>query len=239
MVRRRVKKTYLETKEFYDRYESITKKEFNAAIMKDVPVYILVSRAVYVEYETFRKNRDNDKIEYAQVESVNVFHLLDEVLSSRRNNPLHQFDHHGEIEEWLREQWAGLFRELLSRRSEHRQLITLAERMDELSAINSSLQRYMEEIVRANKTPEDAREIINEEKEKQDEAKRKRDFERTMWGETFRILQIPYKAAEKVFQDAQTMEDLIYALAPILGHDADALIESWSESKAEFYGKCE
>lgn len=120
---------------FYERYESITKKEFQAAISKDVPVFILVSRPVYVEFETFQKNRENKNIEYAQVESVNIFHLLDEILSIRRNNPLQQFDNYSEIESWLREQWAGLFRDLLSRRSELKQLTTLAQQMDDLSSI--------------------------------------------------------------------------------------------------------
>ena len=33
--------------EFYERYESITKKEFESAITKDIPTYILIERAVY------------------------------------------------------------------------------------------------------------------------------------------------------------------------------------------------
>src|ERR1700683_3343778 len=37
-------------KDFFDRYESITKKEYSSAIDKDIPVYILIEKAVYAEY---------------------------------------------------------------------------------------------------------------------------------------------------------------------------------------------
>ncbi len=165
--------------EFYERYESITKREFEAAVAKDTPTYILVDRAVFAEFETFCKNRKNSSIEYAHVDSVNVFHFIDDVLSKRRNNPLQQFDRHADIEEWLREQWAGLFRELITRRSETKQLATLSHRVEELSSINSSLQRYLEAVVsRVSETPEEANAIIREEKERQDVAKRQRDFAR-------------------------------------------------------------
>src|SRR5262244_270849 len=60
-----------EPKAFYERYESITKLEYKAAADKDIPIYILVERSVYAEYQTFQLNRDNDSINYAHVDSVN------------------------------------------------------------------------------------------------------------------------------------------------------------------------
>jgi hypothetical protein len=55
---------------FYERYDSITKKEFNSAISRDVPVYILIEKGVYSEYRTYLKNKDNMDIVYAHVDSV-------------------------------------------------------------------------------------------------------------------------------------------------------------------------
>jgi hypothetical protein len=101
--------------------------------------------------------------------------LLDEILSKSRNNPVFQFDKHTEIEEWLREQWSGLFRELINRRSEQKQLSSLSERISELSSINSSLQRYMETIV-SSVSPDKAEQIISTEKERLDREKALRDF---------------------------------------------------------------
>lgn len=51
-----------EPKEFYDRYESITRKEYESAIERGIPTYVLLDKAVVSEYETFKKNRDNKTI---------------------------------------------------------------------------------------------------------------------------------------------------------------------------------
>jgi hypothetical protein len=151
--------------EFYNRYESITEKEYQAAISKDIPVYILVDRSVLSEYETYKKNKDNTTIEYVHVDSVNIFNLLENILSKVRNNPVHQFDNHNEIEEWLREQWAGLFRELINRRSDQKQLACLSKGIEKLSVINSSLQRYMESVISSVSTsPQVADKLIKSEK---------------------------------------------------------------------------
>ncbi|MCA9304380.1 MAG: DUF4062 domain-containing protein [Phycisphaerales bacterium] len=131
----------------HERYESITKKEFDAAQSSDVPTFILVDRAVQSEYETFKRNRDLNKIKYAHVDSVNIFHFLDEIFSKKRNNPTHQFDRFTEIESWLREQWAGLFRELLTRRSSQQQLSSLANQVSQLSEVNDTLRTYLEQVV--------------------------------------------------------------------------------------------
>jgi len=61
----------------------------------------------------------------AHVDSVNIFGLIEEILSKPRNNPINYFDRYTDIEAWLRDQWAGLFRELLSRMSNQQQLSSL------------------------------------------------------------------------------------------------------------------
>ncbi len=91
------------SEDFFDRYASITKREYESAVEREIPIYILVDRAVYTEYETFKRNRGKEYITYAHVDSVNVFLLIDEIFNQARNNPLHQFDRHTEIAAWLRE----------------------------------------------------------------------------------------------------------------------------------------
>ena len=44
-------------KEFYDKYKSITRKEFESALKRDIPIYVAVDRAVMVEYGTWQENR--------------------------------------------------------------------------------------------------------------------------------------------------------------------------------------
>jgi uncharacterized protein YciW len=134
-------------REFFDRYESITKLEYKAAVDKDIPIYILVESAVYAEYQTFRRNRDNERINYAHVDSVNVFYFLEHILGQVRNNPVHTFDRYSGIEVWLRDQWAGWFRELLQRRSSQQQIASLAAQVAELTEVNKTLKHYLEEVV--------------------------------------------------------------------------------------------
>src|SRR5258708_25830766 len=98
-------------KTFFDRYDSITKEEYKSAVEKDVPIYVLIEKSVYSDFETYLKNKPNTTIEYAHVDSVNIFHLIEDIRAEPRNNPIYQFDKYAEIEFWLKEQWAGMFRD--------------------------------------------------------------------------------------------------------------------------------
>ncbi len=216
--------------DFYERYQSITKKEYDSACSRDVPIYILVERSVFSEYEIYKKNKDNKSINYAHVDSINIFHLLEEILGKSRNNPVFQFDRHTEIEEWLREQWAGLFRELINRRSEQKQLSSLSERISELSSINSSLQRYMETVVSSvSSSPEEAKQIISEEKERLNREKDLREFHnilvvRQLWD----IFDISKSTSEEVYRKASSIENLACRIEEESNQlSADSIIEGW------------
>lgn len=132
-------------------YVSVTRKEFETAIEKDVPVYILVESGVLNEYKTFLRNRENQQVNYAHVDSPQVFLFLDEIHGKRRNNPVHSFERFFDIENWLREQWAGMFRELLSRRVRQQELRSLAKQVEDLKEVNRTLQTYMEELLKSGK----------------------------------------------------------------------------------------
>jgi len=101
------------SRSFFDQYNSITKKEYDSACSHDIPVYILIEQNVYSEYYTYLKNKDNNQTKYAHADSINIFQLIEDILSKPSNNPVFSFERFTEIESWLREQWAGLFRELL------------------------------------------------------------------------------------------------------------------------------
>ena len=152
-------------KAFYEQYDSITKEEYRAAPQKDIPIYILVERPVYADYETYLRNRTNETINYAHVDSANVFGLIEEIISQHRNNPVYQFDKASEIEAWLREQWAGYFRELLSRTASQKQISSLVSQVDELKEINRTLRTYLEEIV-TTVVPEKSKQLIEGESQR-------------------------------------------------------------------------
>ena len=144
-----------EIKEFFDRYESITSKEHKHASDRGIPVYILIESAVYSEFQTFLMNKENEAIKYAHVSSINVFHFIESILGQERNNPMFLFSKYADIEGWLKEQWSGLLRELINRRSQQQQIETLNARINELSELTTTLKTYSEAILTTvNKKPE-------------------------------------------------------------------------------------
>ena len=71
-------------KDFYDRFESVTRKEYESATSAGIPTYILIEKSVKAEYETFKRNRENTTIKYAHVDSINIFAFIDYILLDRR-----------------------------------------------------------------------------------------------------------------------------------------------------------
>jgi lysophospholipase L1-like esterase len=83
----------VEEEEVYKHFNSITKKEYQTAREKGIPIFIFVEKGVYAEYQTFKHNRANKTIVYAHVDNVNVFRLLDEIINQRANNFVKDFEH--------------------------------------------------------------------------------------------------------------------------------------------------
>jgi hypothetical protein len=194
------------TRAFFERYDSITKLEYENAIKNDVPVWILVEVQVYAEYHTFQRNRNSTDISYAHVDSINIFHLIESILAQRRNNPLFAFSRYTEIESWLREQWAGIFRDLLKRKEQSQQLTSLSAQVTELRAINETLKTYLESLMRAE--PRDRVEsIIETESAKLDEVEKKRKLEANfIFG--FVELMVGYEKARRIFIEPESIDQL-------------------------------
>jgi hypothetical protein len=176
---------------FFQHYDSITKQEYKNAIDSNVPCYILIEANVYTEYFTFLKNSDNTKITYAHVDSVNIFHLIRDILSQPRNNPVFPFERYSDVEGWLREQWAGLFKELLGRLSQQQQISTLASKVTELGEINLTLRRYLEAII-SQLSPKESNKLIETENKRLQEVQidslfRENDFVQYMKDKGFKF----------------------------------------------------
>lgn len=221
--------------DFFDRYCSITKKEYESAIDRDIPIYILVERSVYTEYETFKKNRDNKGITYAHVDSVNVFLLIDQILSQPRNNPLHLFDKQGDITSWLRDQWSGIFKELLITRSERRQIASLADQVKGLEEINATLKKYLEEIMSRVSEGTVAQELIESEDKRLAESKRLMEFAQHPWVKQIveREKLADLDTARQIFSQAQYIDDVALSISRLSpkSYTVDHLLRVWKEQK--------
>lgn len=171
------RKNATKEKDFFERYESVTKHEYISALERDIPCYILIDSSVDAEYHTYLKNKSNKKIEYAHVDSVNIFHFIEEIRERQKNNPIKLFSRYSEIESWLREQWAGLLKELIERMSKQQQFQDLNTKVVELSETSETLKRYLEDVVSKVSTEKDvAINLIKQENERLREAKDEAEF---------------------------------------------------------------
>jgi Domain of unknown function (DUF4062) len=196
-------------KGFFDRYDSITRQEYKSAVEKDLPIYILIEKSVYSDFETYLRNKNNNTISYAHVDSVNIFSLVEEVLSQPRNNPIQQFDRYSDIEVWLKEQWAGLFRELLTRLSSQQQIASLAAQVTELAEINKTLKTYLEEVVSKIAPEESARLIKTESKRLQEVKEAVEILKNPLVRHLVQSRDVPLEVVQNAIAEAKSVEDFV------------------------------
>lgn len=143
-------------------YQSITRGEYRAAVELKKPIFVLIDLAVLHEYDTYQKNRGKE-IAFAHVESPNVFQFVEEVYSTHPAQPYSNFD---DISEWLREQFAGLFRDYLRQRSNSWKLDALTQQVGELRAVADTLKNFSQTIVKNVAKPGDNVEELIENEDK-------------------------------------------------------------------------
>lgn len=154
-----------EREESYKRFNSITRKEYATARERDIPIFMFVDKNVLAEHQTFKRNRDNEQVDYAFVDSPNIFHLLDEIVTEGRNNFVRGFENFDDISSWLRGQWAGLFAGFLSQQNSDIAISDLSGQIRELRDVSSVLRKYSEMMIKSIR-PEDSDRVISSQHEK-------------------------------------------------------------------------
>lgn len=149
----------------YTTYNSITRKEYETASENHIPTYILIEKGVYAEYQTYKRNKNNENIEYAHVDSINIFKLIDDIHQKPNNNPIFSFEKYNEIEDWLKEQWAGLFKNFLIKQGNSKKLDSLQSQIKHLETLNSTLKIYLETLMLDNNADQ-KQNIIKQENKK-------------------------------------------------------------------------
>lgn len=97
-----------------EKYISITKREYETAVAYKVPISVFVDKSVDIEYELYKKNRENlskynPPLEFNQVENVGVFEFLNSLGSAFRK----KFDRVEDIENFILNQVSGMVYEYL------------------------------------------------------------------------------------------------------------------------------
>jgi len=194
----------------YEQYNSITKKEYETAREKDIPIFIFVEKNVLAEYQTYKDNRENDTIKYAHADSVNIYRLLDDILSQGRNNFVRDFEKFDDISTWLKDQWAGIFFDFLSRQKSETSLKDLSAQISDLSNISAVLREYTESMMRKIQ-PENFQKIISEQSKKLRASKIKRFANEGLITHLIEVSQGATDPAKlfKAFEETSTLEDFL------------------------------
>lgn len=128
---------------------SVTNAEFRKAVELKIPVFTLVEQNVYNEHHVHLKNKKNQeidcsKISYPSVDSTKIFDFIDEVRLASLNNALVPFKDFGDIESYLKQQWAGMMYSFLNKGNEEARV---ADTLDMLSTVNDRIEMISRQIL--------------------------------------------------------------------------------------------
>ncbi|MGH9635991.1 MAG: DUF4062 domain-containing protein [Candidatus Angelobacter sp.] len=128
---------------------SITNHEYREAVRQKIPVFALVDAAVYNEHHLYLKNKGNPSIDlnrvvFPAVDSAKVFDFIDEVRGNTINNALVPFRDFGDMETYLRQQWAGMMFNFLATKNEERRV---ADMLSTLASMNARIEVLSKQIL--------------------------------------------------------------------------------------------
>ena len=130
---------------------SISNEELRTAINSGKQVYIFIEKSVYNEYGSYQLNKDNTETKYKYVDDVRIYQFLEEIHKLTTNNNIKTFDSSSEIQEYLKEQFAGLFQSFLEESAKakdfslSRKLENLAEKFEQLSMKYDQTNSHIEQ----------------------------------------------------------------------------------------------
>ena len=137
---------------------SVTQKEIKTAYERNKQVYIFIDKNVLTEYETYLLNKKNSDINYKYVDNPNIYKFIEEVKSWSHNNNIKDFETADDITRYLKEQFAGLFKQYMDDRSKVEEFLdirdiketarTLHELVDYLKADNKGKDEEITRIIR-------------------------------------------------------------------------------------------
>jgi hypothetical protein len=148
-----------ERKRYDEEYISITRKEFETASQKNIPILIFIDKNVYSEYQTYKENqeffdelytvkekdtKENKVFKFAHVDHVSIFKFIDII----RTKPLKTFEKVEEIESYIKSQLSGMFYlylESLKKKSDDNKIL------DTISELNNVTLRMNEMLTSVGK----------------------------------------------------------------------------------------
>lgn len=106
---------------------SVTQREIKTAYERNKQVYIFIDKNVLTEYETYLLNKKNKDITYKYVDNKNIYKFIEEVKSWSHNNNIKDFETADDITKYLKEQFAGLFKQYMDDRSKVEEILDIKD----------------------------------------------------------------------------------------------------------------
>ena len=152
----------------YDATKSITNAEYEAAKVKNIPVFTFIKRDVYEDHRLYQRNKKNldvvEKIEFPSIENqeyaLKIFEFINNVRHSSVNNGFFPFEFVNEIKNNLGKQWAGLMYDFLNQRLKYKDQKIVTQTLDNLTFINKKTEEIVENIYK-QLMPQTAQETID------------------------------------------------------------------------------
>ena len=139
---------------------SVSQLELKTALNEDKQVFIFIDENVFTEYETYKLNKSNPDIKYKYVDDTRIYKFIDEISALKNNNNIKGFETAEEITNYLREQFAGLFKQFITDSKKLKEALvikdlestakTLKELVDYLNKENKDKNTEISQIIRVN-----------------------------------------------------------------------------------------
>ena len=139
---------------------SISQMELKTALAENKQVFVFIDKNVATEYETYSLNKGNSDIKYKYVDNPNIYKFIEEIKSLPNNNNIKEFETADDITSYLKEQFAGLFKQFIidSKRVKEAYVIkdiektakTLRELVDYLKVENHDKDEALGKIININ-----------------------------------------------------------------------------------------
>lgn len=154
----------------FEKYLSVTRKEFEAAVENNTPVYVFIEGPVDSEYWLYKKNKDkiedgSIKLEFNAADSVNVFRFIENIRIFK-TIPITSFSEIGDIKSFLQKQWANMFKSYLIERKNSKPIKDITPSINgiyrTIQSMEVMLQNIGEKVIGDN--PSELKNIYDEQK---------------------------------------------------------------------------
>ncbi|WP_291584882.1 DUF4062 domain-containing protein [Bacteroides sp.] len=135
-----------EKKKLHEKYNSITKGEYETARQIGMPIYTFVDKSVMADYQTFKKNEPliegNANFNFAHVDDINVFKFIDIL----QMTAIKTYDNVEEIENYLSNQIAGMLFIHLKEIQEKKKESVIFDSIKELKSISNNMSDMVDAV---------------------------------------------------------------------------------------------